>query len=89
MYNFLSFLTLKLNYTFMSSNNHQSKGNVLAFLRASTNKQDLNNQKLELFEYARINNLHIGNFIEITTSSRKTKKQRRIEEVMETKHPID
>ena len=67
----------------MGIQNHQIQEKVLAYLRTSTNKQDLNNQKLELFEYARRTNLKITDFIEITISSRKTKKQRRIDEIME------
>ncbi len=57
---------------------------TIAYLRASTDKQDLNNQKLEILEYARKKDLKIDEFIEITTSSRKTTKQRRIEEVLQT-----
>ena len=67
----------------MSSKNHNFQLRALAYVRASTNKQDINNQKLELFEFARQKRLHIDNFIEITISTRKTKKQRRIDEVME------
>jgi DNA invertase Pin-like site-specific DNA recombinase len=44
----------------------------------------LNNQKLEILEYARKKDLKIDDFIEITISSRKTTKQRRIEEVLQT-----
>ena len=58
-------------------------GKTLAYLRASTDKQDLNNQKLQILEFARKNNLKIDEFIEITISSRKTSKQRRIEELTE------
>mgnify|MGYP003942546807 CR=1 FL=1 len=55
--------------------------NTIAYLRASTDKQDLNNQKLEILEYARQNNLTVDEFVEITSSSRKTSKQRRIDEL--------
>ncbi|MBW8310019.1 MAG: recombinase family protein [Candidatus Paracaedibacteraceae bacterium] len=58
-------------------------GKIVAYLRASTNKQDLNHQKLELLEYARKKSLSINEFIEITISSRKTTKQRRIDELLE------
>lgn len=54
---------------------------TIAYIRASTNKQDINNQKLELLEYARKNDLKIDDFIQITISSRKTTKQRRIDEL--------
>lgn len=56
---------------------------AIAYLRTSTDKQDLNNQKLEILEWARKKEVKIDEFVEITMSSRKTKKQRRIEEVLE------
>jgi DNA invertase Pin-like site-specific DNA recombinase len=58
-------------------------GKIVAYLRASTDKQDLNHQKLELLEFARKKSLTINEFIELTISSRKTPKQRRIEELLE------
>ncbi len=57
---------------------------TIAYLRASTEKQDLNNQKLEILEFARKKEVKIDEFVEITMSSRKTSKQRRIDEVMQT-----
>jgi DNA invertase Pin-like site-specific DNA recombinase len=56
---------------------------TIAYLRASTNKQDIKNQKLEILEYARKKELKVDEFIEITISSKKTTKQRRVDEVME------
>ena len=55
---------------------------IIAYLRASTGKQDLNNQKLEILEYSRQKDLKIDEFIKITISSRKTNKQRRIDEMV-------
>jgi len=55
---------------------------TIAYLRASTNKQDLKNQKLEILEYSRKKDLKVDEFVEITISSRKTSKQRRVDEVM-------
>jgi len=57
---------------------------TIAYLRASTDKQDLNNQKLEILEFARKNKLEIADFIQITISSRKTSKDRRIDEMLST-----
>ena len=57
-------------------------GQIVAYLRASTYKQDLNDQKLELLEFARKKSLAIDEFVEITISSRKTSKQRRIDELL-------
>jgi DNA invertase Pin-like site-specific DNA recombinase len=62
---------------------------TIAYLRASTDKQDLNNQKLEILEYARKKDLKIDNFVEITISSRKTTKQRRIDEMLLTLNNSD
>jgi DNA invertase Pin-like site-specific DNA recombinase len=58
-------------------------GRTVAYLRASTDKQDLNNQKLEILEFARQKELRVDEFIAITVSSRKTSKQRRIDELLE------
>ncbi|KAF0250520.1 MAG: resolvase domain-containing protein [bacterium] len=57
-------------------------GKILAYLRTSTDKQDLNNQKLEILEFVRKRSLKIDEFVEIAISSRKTTKQRRIDEVL-------
>ena len=40
-----------------------------AYLRASTDNQDLNNQKLEILEFARQKNLHVDEFVAITAST--------------------
>ncbi|HEU5376148.1 MAG TPA: recombinase family protein [Ktedonobacteraceae bacterium] len=58
-------------------------GKTIAYIRTSTDKQDLNNQKLEILEFARKKELKVDEFVEITISSRKTSKQRRIDEVLE------
>jgi DNA invertase Pin-like site-specific DNA recombinase len=57
-------------------------GKTVAYLRASTDKQDLNHQRLEILEYARKQGFHIDEFVEITISSRRTSKQRRIDELV-------
>ena len=56
---------------------------TIAYIRTSTDKQDLNNQKLDILEFARKRELKVDEFVEITISSRKTSKQRRIDEVLE------
>ncbi len=58
-------------------------GKTVAYLRASTGKQDLNNQKLEILEFGRKKDLKIDEFIQITVSSRMTSKQRRIDDLLE------
>ena len=62
---------------------------TIAYIRTSTDKQDLNNQKLEILEYARKKDLKVDSFVEITISSRKNTKQRRIEEVLQMLTPSD
>jgi len=47
---------------------------TIAYLRTSTDKQDLDNQKLEILEWARKKDLKIDEFVEITMSSHKTRK---------------
>jgi DNA invertase Pin-like site-specific DNA recombinase len=56
---------------------------IIAYIRTSTDKQDLNNQKLEILEFARKKELKIDKFVEITMSSRKTSKQQQVDEVGE------
>lgn len=62
---------------------------TIAYIRTSTDKQDLNNQKLEILEYVRKKDLKVDSFVEITISSHKTTKQRRIEEVLQMLTPSD
>jgi len=57
--------------------------NIFAYLRASTDKQDLDQQRLQILDYARIHQLHIDEFVAITISSRKSAKERRIDELQE------
>jgi DNA invertase Pin-like site-specific DNA recombinase len=62
---------------------------TIAYLRASTDKQDLNNQKLAIFEYARKNQLEVDDFIQITISSSRTNKERRIDEMLTALDALD
>lgn len=62
---------------------------TVAYIRISTDKQDLNNQKLEILEHARKKDIKVDDFIEIAISSRKTSKQRRIDELLERLADLD
>ena len=62
---------------------------IIAYIRTSTDKQDLNNQKLEILEFARKKNLIINDFIQLSISSRKTTKDRRIDEMMDSLKDAD
>lgn len=57
-------------------------GKTVAYLRVSTDKQDLDNQKLEILEYARHHHLRVDEFVEVAMSSRRTSKHRRIDELL-------
>ncbi|MDA9818192.1 recombinase family protein [Flavobacteriaceae bacterium] len=56
---------------------------IIAYLRISTNEQDLKNQKFELLEYSHKNNFKIDEFIETEISSRKTPNERKINFLIE------
>ena len=56
---------------------------IFAYLRASTDKQDLDQQRLQILDYAQAQQLHIDEFVAITISSRKSSKERRINELQE------
>lgn len=62
---------------------------ILGYIRVSTFKQDAQNQRLEILEYARSKKLHVDDFIEITISSRKSPKERRITEALDNLNPSD
>lgn len=60
-----------------------AQGQVIAYLRVSTDKQELNVQRLEILEYANKHNIKITDFMEVEISSRKDVKLRRIDELIE------
>lgn len=62
---------------------------TIAYIRASTDRQDLNNQKLEIYEFAKKNKLEVDDFIQMTISSRKTSKERRIDEMLSVLNDAD
>ena len=57
-------------------------GKTLGYLRTSTDKQEINNQRLEILEYARKEDLKVSDFIEVQISSRKSVKDRKIDELL-------
>jgi DNA invertase Pin-like site-specific DNA recombinase len=58
-------------------------GKILAYIRVSTNKQDVSNQKFEILEHARKKGLIINDYIEVNVSSRASQKKRRIRELLD------
>jgi DNA invertase Pin-like site-specific DNA recombinase len=55
---------------------------VMGYIRVSTAEQDVKNQRYEILEYANKHILQVSDWIEIEISSRKDKKERRIEELL-------
>ena len=55
---------------------------VIGYVRVSSDKQDLQQQEHLLLKYAQQNDLKVSEFINIEISSRKGKKERRIDELM-------
>lgn len=58
--------------------------NVYAYLRVSTDQQDLENQRLEISQYAQENGLEVDGWLEVKASSRKDEKQRKLDVLMNT-----
>jgi DNA invertase Pin-like site-specific DNA recombinase len=58
-------------------------GKTIAYLRVSTDKQDLNNQKHEIESYAKKRHLQIDEWVEVEISSRKNMHERRIADIIQ------
>ncbi len=54
---------------------------IIGYLRTSTDKQEINNQRLEILEYARKEGLLVSDFIEAQVSSRKSLGERKMDEL--------
>jgi DNA invertase Pin-like site-specific DNA recombinase len=79
----------KKNQAIMHQNKTKYNPQIIAYLRVSTSDQDINSQKLELHEYARRNDIKINKFVEVKSSSRKSTKDRKIDELLESLHAGD
>jgi DNA invertase Pin-like site-specific DNA recombinase len=62
---------------------------TMAYIRTSTDKQDIKNQRHEILEYGNREGMHIDEFIEVTISSGQSSRKRRIEELQERLEPGD
>ena len=60
-----------------------------AYIRASTDKQDVQNQRHEILEYGNREGIRLDEFIEAMLSSRHSSRKRRIEELQERLEPGD
>ena len=56
---------------------------TLAYLRVSTESQEVDNQRLAILEYCQRQQIHINEFIEVKISSRRSTKERRIDELVD------
>ena len=62
---------------------------TVAYIRASTDKQDIKNQRHEVLEYGNREGVHIDEFIEVIISSGYSSRKRRIGELQERLEPGD
>ena len=62
---------------------------ILAYLRASTNKQEVSHQKYEILEYARKHDMKVDQYIELIISSKRSVEQRRINEISQNLNASD
>ena len=51
---------------------------TVAYLRVSKDTQDVKNQKLAILEFAQREKIEVDDYVEITVSSRKSTKERKI-----------
>ena len=56
---------------------------IIGYIRVSTEKQSLENQRHKILEYAHANSISINEFIEIEISSKKNQKKRLVDELFE------
>ena len=56
---------------------------ITAYLRVSTNAQDLNNQKLAILEFARKEGIQIDEFVEMRMSSRRAQQHEQLNDAIE------
>ena len=57
---------------------------TVAYLRVSTNEQDLSNQKLAILEFAHKQGINVDEFIETTISTRRKKQQTQLDNAIQS-----
>lgn len=62
---------------------------IIAYLRVSTSAQELNNQRLAILDYAHRNNLQVNQFFEEQISSRRSLKERGVNDLILQMAPGD
>ena len=56
---------------------------TVGYLRVSKDSQDVKNQRLAILEFARREKMEVDDFVEITVSSRKSTKERKVDQLLE------
>ncbi len=56
---------------------------TIAYLRVSKDSQDVKNQRLAILEFAQQENIDISEFMELIASSRRSSKERKVDQLME------
>ncbi|MDX9963626.1 recombinase family protein [Desulfobacter postgatei] len=60
----------------------KAENKTIAYLRVSTDGQDLKNQKLEILEYAQQHAYTVNDWVEVKVSSRKSTKERLVDQLL-------
>jgi DNA invertase Pin-like site-specific DNA recombinase len=68
---------------FVYTYGRESAMKTYAYLRVSTEGQEVDNQRLAILEYCQRQQIHIDEFIEVKLSSRRSTKERRIDELLD------
>ena len=68
---------------FLLIDNEQKMSRTIAYLRISTEKQDLDNQRLSIMDYAHVKNIKIDEFLKIQASSKLSESKRMIDTLFE------
>ena len=62
---------------------------TVAYLRVSRDTQDVNHQRLAILQFAQRERIRVDRFMEVTVSSRKSAKERKIDMLLEQLHGED
>ena len=68
---------------------HEKMSKTIAYIRVSTDEQDLKNQKFEILNYCDREGLNVDKWLELKMSSRRSAKERRIDELVTNLKPND
>jgi DNA invertase Pin-like site-specific DNA recombinase len=61
----------------------ESRMKTVAYLRVSKDTQDVNNQRLAILQFAQMERIQVDGFMEVTVSSQKSVKERKIDMLLE------